>query len=346
LSELLRLQGLGKDYSLARHWFAKRRKLTALDNLDLTLYKGEALCVVGESGSGKSTLAKLIMGLERPSRGQIFYSGQRIDLLNDRARLPFRQRMQMVFQNPYASLNPRVKLFEALEEPVRVHNPGMALEDVGDKVLSVMAAVVLDPAWAGYYPHAFSGGQRQRISIARALVMDPELIVADEPLAALDVSIQAQVLNLLRDLQRQRDLTFVFISHDLAVVEHFATRVAVIYRGVLCELATTEQLFSQPRHPYTRALLSAVPIADPEVTKREIVLEGNLPSALNPPQGCPFSTRCPRKVGTVCDDERPPVQMASDTHAIACHIPLEELARVEPVIVVPSEEERAHVAHQ
>ena len=213
----------------------------AINNVSLSVKKGEALCVVGESGCGKSTVARTVMGLLSPSAGQICYQGQRIDNLPNKALMPYRQKMQMIFQNPYASLNPRMTISQTLAEPVKFHNPTLSAQDIENKVIEVMHSVGIDPSWGVRYPHEFSGGQRQRISIARALAVDPEFIVADEPISALDVSIQAQVLNLMMEAQEQRNLTYLFITHDLSVVQHFGTRVAVMYLGTLCELTTTEK---------------------------------------------------------------------------------------------------------
>ena len=237
----------------------KRESVKALSGVDLEVYKGESLCVVGESGCGKSTLARVIMGLIKPSQGEVTYQQQRIDNMKMGDLLPYRKKMQMIFQNPYASLNPRMTVQQTLEEPIRFHNPGVSSAELNDMVMSVTQSVGVDPSWSDRYPHEFSGGQRQRISIARALAVDPEFIVADEPISALDVSIQAQVLNLLVDAREQRAITYLFITHDLAVVEHFGSRVAVMYLGTLCELAPTKKLFATPRHPYTQALLSAIP---------------------------------------------------------------------------------------
>lgn len=271
-----------------------RRKTVvhAVNNVSFSINEGETLSVVGESGCGKSTLARTVIGLYRPNAGEIIYRGQRIDNLSEKAALPYRTRMQMVFQDPYASLNPRMRVRQILEEPVRFHNPAMTGAEVRERVAGVMDQVGINPAWADRYPHEFSGGQRQRISIARALVVKPEFIVADEPISALDVSIQAQVLNLLMDLQEEFGLTYLFISHDLSVVEHISNRVAVMYLGSLCELATAESLFENPRHPYTQALLSAIPRIG-QKGSRHIRLTGDVPTPINLPSGCVFNGRCP-----------------------------------------------------
>ncbi|GGC00647.1 ABC transporter ATP-binding protein [Marinobacterium zhoushanense] len=289
----------------------------AINGVTLDVRKGEALCVVGESGCGKSTVARTVMGLLSPSGGSIGYQGKRIDNLSDRQLIPYRRKMQMIFQNPYASLNPRMTIAQTLEEPVRFHNPKASAAEVRDKVYEVMQSVGIDPSWGKRYAHEFSGGQRQRISIARALAVDPEFIVADEPISALDVSIQAQVLNLMMDAQEKRNLTYLFITHDLAVVEHFGTRVAVMYLGSLCELAPTKTLFPSPRHPYTQALLSAIPRLE---TGRpgHIKLKGEVPTPVNLPSGCVFHGRCPH-ADERCKREIPQLIATDEGGQVACH---------------------------
>ena len=293
------------------------REVHAVNDVSLTVRKGEALCVVGESGCGKSTLARVVAGLLKPSTGKILYNGKRIDTLTGRKMLPYRKKMQMIFQNPYASLNARMSIEQALEEPVRVHNPSLSRSDVQAKVAEVMTAVGVDPSWAKRYPHEFSGGQRQRIAIARALTVDPEFIIADEPISALDVSIQAQVLNLMLDAQESRGLTYLFITHDLSVVKHFGTRVAVFYLGSLCELADTQTLFDNPKHPYTQALLSAVPQLNDE-SPSHIRLKGEIPTPINLPPGCPFESRCVH-ANSRCASENPVAQQKQDGSIVACH---------------------------
>jgi len=259
----------------------------ALNNVSLEIKKGETFSVVGESGCGKSTLGRTIMGLYPANGGEIYYDGARIDNLSPKEMLPFRSKMQMVFQDPYASLNPRKTIKSTLEEPLRYHKPNLSASEVKDRVEEVMLQVGSDPKWITRMPHEFSGGQRQRISIARALIVDPEFIVADEPISALDVSIQAQILNLMMDAQEQRNLTYLFVAHDLSVVEHISTKVVVMYLGTVCELADTETLFSSPRHPYTRALLSAIPKLDGTKSDR-VHLTGEVPTPINLPSGCVF----------------------------------------------------------
>ena len=295
----------------------EKREVHAVNNVNLNVRKGEVLCVVGESGCGKSTLARLVVGLLKPSAGEIQYDGTRIDSLSAKNMLPYRKRMQMIFQNPYASLNARMSIEQTLFEPVKVHNPHMSRTDIIDKVSEVMKAVGVDSSWAKRYPHEFSGGQRQRIAIARALTMDPEFVIADEPISALDVSIQAQVLNLMLEAKEERGLTYLFITHDLSVVQHFGTRVAVFYLGSLCELADTNTLFENPKHPYTQALLSAIPkLSDDK--PGHIRLKGEIPTPINLPAGCPFASRCVH-VNSRCTHERPVPLQKPDGSIVSCH---------------------------
>ncbi|RDE19665.1 ATP-binding cassette domain-containing protein [Motiliproteus coralliicola] len=295
----------------------KQEHVHAINGVSFDVMPGEALCVVGESGCGKSTVARTVMGLLKPSGGSIHYKGDRIDSLSDRALLPYRQKMQMIFQNPYASLNPRKTINQTLEEPVRFHNPQMSNTEVADKVKEVMFDVGIDPSWGVRFPHEFSGGQRQRISIARALTLDPEFVVADEPISALDVSIQAQVLNLMMKAQEEHNLTYLFITHDLSVVEHFGTRVAVMYLGTLCELAPTKTLFATPKHPYTQALLSAIPRLEDNAPSH-IRLQGEVPTPVNLPSGCVFHGRCPH-ANERCKVEIPELIACDDGSKVACH---------------------------
>ncbi|WNL40947.1 ATP-binding cassette domain-containing protein [Halomonas sp. PAMB 3264] len=325
---LLEIRDLKKRFSLSGDFLDqlrfKKGRITrhqehvhAINGVNLDIQRGEALCVVGESGCGKSTVARTVMGLLSPSEGEIRYDGQRIDDLSARKLLPYRKRMQMIFQNPYASLNPRMTIQQTLEEPLRFHHPEWDRAKVADKVETVMRSVGIDPDWGKRFGHEFSGGQRQRIAIARALAVDPEFIVADEPISALDVSIQAQVLNLLMDAQRERNLTYLFITHDLAVVEHFGTRVAVMYLGTVCEIATTATLFDKPRHPYTQALLSAIPRLKDD-RPQHIRLSGEVPTPVNLPSGCVFHGRCPH-ANARCKAEIPLLQTQPDGTRVACH---------------------------
>ncbi|WP_282078653.1 ABC transporter ATP-binding protein [Epibacterium ulvae] len=325
---LLELKGLEKRFDLDQGVLEtvklrggkivrEQRSVHAVNNVTLEVDRGEALCVVGESGCGKSTVARLVAGLLTPSAGEIHYDGQRIDDCSRKELLPLRKKMQMIFQNPYASLNPRMTIQQALEEPVRHHNPSMTRAEVHEKVIEVMQSVGVDPLWASRYPHEFSGGQRQRIAIARALTVDPEFIIADEPISALDVSIQAQVLNLMLDAKEDRGLTYLFITHDLSVVEHFGSKVVVLYLGAICEMADTATLFASPKHPYTKALLSAVPQLKDD-KPNHIRLKGEIPTPINLPTGCPFHTRCPA-ANNRCLAEKPRPIQQTDGSTVACH---------------------------
>lgn len=291
---LLEVDQVYKSFQVGSEgWLGDKAILVhAINGVSISIQKGESFCLVGESGCGKSTLARTVMGLETPSSGVIKYEGQRIDDLNHEKRLPFRRRMQMIFQNPYASLNPRMTVNQTLEEPLRFHRPELSDKDLRNKVVEVMESVGNNPDWGSRYPHEFSGGQRQRISIARALMVDPEFVVADEPISALDVSIQAQVLNVMMEAQEKHALTYLFITHDLSVVEHFGSRVGVMYLGALCELADTKTLFSSPRHPYTQGLLAAIPKMDGSKLSHT-KMTGEVPTAMDLPTGCVFHTRCP-----------------------------------------------------
>ncbi|RBP31910.1 peptide/nickel transport system ATP-binding protein [Marinobacter pelagius] len=327
-SPLVSIRGLEKRFDLSGslleqitfeggRFRRKQEAVHAINGVDLEVQKGEALCVVGESGCGKSTVARTVMGLISPSAGEIHYDGQRIDNLDGKAALPYRRKMQMIFQNPYASLNPRMTIQQTLEEPIRFHHPDWSQTQVRDKIHEVMHSVGIDPDWGSRFGHEFSGGQRQRIAIARALAVDPEFIVADEPISALDVSIQAQVLNLLMDAQESRGLTYLFITHDLAVVEHFGTRVAVMYLGRVCELADTRNLFAAPRHPYTQALLSAIPKLEDD-RPNHIRLKGEVPTPVNLPSGCVFHGRCPY-ANERCRQEVPQLIATDGGTQVACH---------------------------
>jgi len=309
---LLRAERLVKHFPVRTGLFGRARgAIQAVDDISFELYPGETLALVGESGCGKSTAGKLLLRLLEPTAGTVFFQGRNILELEEREMRSLRREMQVIFQDPYGSLNPRMTVGDMLEEPLRLHrlHPGRERARVSE----LLGLVGLAPDHAQRYPHEFSGGQRQRIGIARALAVEPRLIVCDEPVSALDVSIQAQVINLLQDLQRRFGLAYVFIAHDLAVVKHIATRVAVMYLGKIVELAEKRALFAEPRHPYTRALLSAIPIPDPSLKRNRIVLQGDVPSPYNPPSGCRFRTRCPF-VRPLCSTQVPVLE-----NGVACH---------------------------
>ncbi|RAT19057.1 peptide ABC transporter ATP-binding protein, partial [Lonsdalea populi] len=288
---LLEARALKKYYPVKSGIFQPERVVKALDGVSFTLEKGKTLAVVGESGCGKSTLGRLLTLIETPSHGELYYQGQDLLKSDPAAEKLRRQKIQIVFQNPYASLNPRKKIGQILEEPLII-NTALSRAERREKALAMMAKVGLRTEFYDRYPHMFSGGQRQRIAIARGLMLDPDVLIADEPVSALDVSVRAQVLNLMMDLQQDLGLSYVFISHDLSVVEHIADEVMVMYLGRCVEQGRKEDIFDHPRHPYTQALLSATPRLNPDLRRERIKLSGELPSPLNPPPGCAFNTRC------------------------------------------------------
>ncbi len=308
----------------------RRGDVKAVDDVSFTIQRGETLGLVGESGCGKTTIGRLLLRLLDPTGGSITFDGQEISSLRGAALKPFRRRMQIIFQDPFASLDPRAPIGSSIGEGLRIHGIGSVAER-RDRVARMMQLVGLQSYHARRYPHEFSGGQRQRIGIARALVLEPDLLVCDEPVSALDVSIQAQVLNLLRQLQRDLGLTYLFVAHNMGVVEHISDRVAVMYLGTLAEIAPRERIYATPQHPYTIALLSAVPVADPgaRARQRRIILLGDVPSPVNPPSGCRFHTRCwlRQQLGNPerCVTERPVVRELHPEHGVACHY-AEELA--------------------
>ena len=313
---LLEARNLAKHYAVSQGWFKPGALARALDGVSFTLAPGKTLAVVGESGCGKSTLARQITMLERPSGGELWMDGANITEADRPGLKRVRPLVQMVFQNPYASLNPRKKVGAILGEPLAI-NTQLTKAQRADQGRAMMARVGLRPEFLGRYPHMFSGGQRQRIAIARALMLAPKVIVADEPVSALDVSIQAQVLNLLMDLQQASGVAYLFISHNLSVVEHIADEVLVMYLGKTVEHGSKQEIFSRSRHPYTRALFASTPRIDPLQRQQKIILQGELPSPLAPPPGCAFNTRCPHAVER-CRHEAPPLALFDD-RLIACH---------------------------
>ena len=300
--------------------FGGKVPLKAVDGVSFTLQAGETLGIVGESGCGKSTLGRAILQLIEPTAGRVAWLGSDITGLDSKTMRPFRKDMQIIFQDPLASLNPRMTIGEIIGEPLKTHYPEIGRKERRNKVREMMDRVGLLPQMINRYPHEFSGGQCQRIGIARAMILDPKVIVCDEPVSALDVSIQAQVVNLLQDLQKEFGLSLLFISHDLSVVRHISHRIMVLYLGRIMEIAPRDAIYKEPRHPYTKALISAVPIPDPdrERNKTTIVLEGDLPSPIAPPSGCVFRTRCPY-ADSVCSAQVPHQEAVDGSHTVSCH---------------------------
>jgi oligopeptide transport system ATP-binding protein len=332
--DLIQVRNLKMHFPVMRGVIIQRQvgAVKAVDGLNFSIKKGETLGLVGESGCGKSTTGRAILQLHRPTDGEVILSdlkggSQDLTKLQGEEMRRMRRRVQMIFQDPYASLNPRMTVGDIIGEPIRVHNLRPNQAAVRERVQELLSLVGLNPYFVNRYPHEFSGGQRQRIGIARALAVEPEFVVCDEPVSALDVSIQAQVINLLEDLQHKLGLTYLFIAHGLSVVKHISNRVAVMYLGKMVELAEGPKLYSMPMHPYTQALLSAVPIPDPKIEKqrKRIILEGDVPSPLNPPSGCHFHTRCPIAIDK-CKVEEPPFADYGDGHFAACWRARESIA--------------------
>jgi oligopeptide transport system ATP-binding protein len=318
---LISVENLSKYFVTSRSFFgAPQATLKAVENVSFTVNKGETLGLVGETGCGKSTVGRTIVGLYRPTSGRVMFQGQNVhEALSSATAAAFRQKIQMIFQDPYASLNPRMTVGDIIGESLDIHRLALG-SDRQDRIQYLLRQVGLNPEHASRFPHEFSGGQRQRVGIARALALNPEFIVCDEPISALDVSIQAQVVNLLQELQQQIGLTYLFIAHDLSMIKHISHRVAVMYLGSLVEQASSDELYANPQHPYTQALLSAIPIPDPliEMNRKRIILAGDLPSPLDPPKGCKFHARC-RFAFDRCAVDNPQL-IGENDHYVACHL--------------------------
>ena len=317
---LLRVKNLKKYFPIRGGLFSREvARVHAVDDVSFDIYRGETLGLVGESGCGKSTTGRAILRLIEPTAGEVSFDGKNVTALDKRALRHLRKEMQIIFQDPYASLNPRMTVGSIVGEALVIHKLAATKREREERVVKILETVGLSPDHLRRYPHEFSGGQRQRIGIARSLAVNPKFIVADEPVSALDVSIQAQIINLLEDLQKQFGLTYLFIAHDLSVVEHISTRVAVMYLGKIVELAPAKELYTNPKHPYTEALLSAVPIPDPTVKRKRILLEGDVPSPIKPPSGCRFHTRCPIRV-PACSEHEQVLKEISPGHWVACQV--------------------------
>ena len=314
---IFKIDNLSVEYKTQKGILGQKQTIHAVNNLSLDIHQGEILAIAGESGCGKSTLAKALVLLEPAAKGEIIFEGKNILQMNKSELKDFRKKVQMIFQNPYASLNPKMKIIDTLKEPLKI-NTKLSNEEITQKVIETIHKVGLDEECLNLYPHEFSGGQRQRIAIARALILNPEFIIADEPVSALDVSIQAQIINLLKELKESYNLTFIFISHDLSVIKYISDRVAIMYLGEIVELGKTEEIFYTPEHPYTKALLNSVPQI-PGNCEQKNILKGDLPSPANPPLGCKFHTRCPYCM-PICREKMPEKTKITDTHYVKCFL--------------------------
>ncbi|MBI2645738.1 MAG: dipeptide ABC transporter ATP-binding protein [Deltaproteobacteria bacterium] len=319
--KLIEIKELVKHFPIKKGLFSREvGSVKAVNSVTLDIYKGETLGLVGESGCGKSTLGRSIIRLIEPTSGEVLFRGENFLEYSSHKLRQARRHMQIIFQDPYASLNPRMTIGSIIGEPLSIHKLVSSRREKTDRVVELLHEVGLRPDLLNRYPHEFSGGQRQRIGIARAIALKPEFIVCDEPVSALDVSIQAQVINLLSDLQKKFKLTYLFIAHDLKVVEYISNRVAVMYLGEIVELARSEDIYRDPKHPYTQALLSAIPVPDPKAKKQRIILKGDVPSSINPPPGCPFHTRCHYKIVDRCKLEHPKLRELAPGHWVSCHL--------------------------
>ena len=319
---LLRVDGVKKHFPVRSRmpFVPPKGWVKAIDGVSFSIEEGETLALVGESGCGKSTIANVVLALETPTEGQVFVSGKDVHSLSGPDLYAYRRTMQAVFQDPWSSLNPRMRVREIVSEPLWVNRKEYSQQQVEEKVRQVLSDVGLDASLMDRYPHEFSGGQRQRIAVAAALVSEPKMLILDEPVSALDVSIRAQIMNMFRDIQQNYNLSYLLIAHDLGTTRYMADKIAVMYLGKIVEYAETEELFENPLHPYTRALFSAALPSHPDIEREEIILEGEVPSPIAPPPGCPFHTRCPMKIGEICETAVPELIEYTPGHWVSCHL--------------------------